>query len=230
MNTTTPKRFDRAFAALVAAFFNNTLAKAACTACAIGNIAAAANGVRIVRDGNRLVSDKADVARLLVGAIPQGVHMIAPKAPMQVKTNGISDFNVFDISAWSHLFITMGLLGVSIQAGPEMLLATGLANKEMQDQGRFIIKATGYDIYELMIVEKAFEANTAINSRDYPEHTEAEVKADQYKGLVAATKALCEVEDLDPAEYIKTLEYSLDPDFHAAHVELVEQAYDLATV
>lgn len=46
------KRFERAYNALVDAFFNGTLASGTCTACAVGNIVAACQGGKIRFDGN----------------------------------------------------------------------------------------------------------------------------------------------------------------------------------
>lgn len=45
----TSDRFNKAYNALVNAFFNGTLAKGTCTACAIGNIVADAMGAEIIR-------------------------------------------------------------------------------------------------------------------------------------------------------------------------------------
>jgi hypothetical protein len=44
-------RFKNAIDALVYAFFNDTLAKGTCTACAVGNICAHAMGATVVADG-----------------------------------------------------------------------------------------------------------------------------------------------------------------------------------
>lgn len=53
--TNTTARFDKAYNALVQAFFNGTLAKGTCTACAVGNIVADAQGgeIKKVRNGFR---------------------------------------------------------------------------------------------------------------------------------------------------------------------------------
>ncbi len=52
----TPERFNRAINALVTAFFNETLAKGTCAACAVGNIVAHAYGQKI-NDINKATVD-----------------------------------------------------------------------------------------------------------------------------------------------------------------------------
>jgi hypothetical protein len=47
---TKENRFNNAVAALVKGFFNETLAKGTCTACAVGNIVAHSNNIKIVED------------------------------------------------------------------------------------------------------------------------------------------------------------------------------------
>ena len=48
----TSKRFNNAMTALINAFFNDTLAKDTCTACAVGNIVAYANGGKVEKTSN----------------------------------------------------------------------------------------------------------------------------------------------------------------------------------
>lgn len=231
MDTTTPKRFDKAFAALVAAFFNNTLAKGNCAACAIGNITASANGVKLYqnKEDGKVNYDQATMIGMISRAADAGIKLITPKAKNQKKSNcSIGGLNLLDHTAWSNLFMTDVTVG--LQSDPGLMRVLELATDEMQEQGRFVLSATGYEVPELMKVEKAFEHNSKILCLDYPKHTEAEIKSDQYKGLCASIDALCSIEDLDPQPYREVLAYSVDPDFHPEHPEMVEQAYELATV
>ncbi len=45
-----PERFERAYQALLTAFFDETLAKCNCTACAVGNIVAAGYNTKVFKD------------------------------------------------------------------------------------------------------------------------------------------------------------------------------------
>ncbi len=50
-----PERFERAYQALITAFFDETLAKGVCTACAVGNIVAAGYGEKVLSTTHHLV-------------------------------------------------------------------------------------------------------------------------------------------------------------------------------
>lgn len=223
----TPKRFDRAFAALVAAFFNNTLQKSNCTACAIGNITAAANGIKLRFVDGYVEHDMHDTAVMCVKASQAGIPLITPSAPNRKSTNcKIPGVEILDHAAWSNLFMTDGTVG--LQSNPMLMRLLEVSTEAMQKQGEFVIKATGYTVPELMKVEKAFEQSAKILHKDYKHHTEAEVKSDQYNGLVAVTKVLCEIDSIPAESYIDTLAYSVDPDFHPENPIMVEEAYALA--
>lgn len=53
----TPERFNRAIKALVTAFFDETLAKGNCAACAVGNIVAEAYGERVSKKFGRVACE-----------------------------------------------------------------------------------------------------------------------------------------------------------------------------
>jgi hypothetical protein len=157
----------------------------------------------------------------------KGIHLITAKAPNQSKANGLHNmFNILDVGSWVHLFSTSQFLG--LQSNPELMLGLGLSTDNMQKQGSFVLEATGYNVPELMRVERVFENSTRISGTDYNKHTELEIKADQYKGLLAVIKVLCEIDGIPPESYLETLAYSVDPDFHPEHPEMVAEAYALA--
>ncbi len=71
-----------------------------------------------------------------------------------------------------------------------------------------VIDKTGYSLYQLAKVEKAFEFNTKIPFNRYRFHTKDEIMKDQFNGLMAVVDVLCKIERLDSEEYKKAFEYN----------------------
>lgn len=149
------KRFENAINALVKGFFENTLVKGSCTACAVGNI----------------------------------IHYNCNVKINYSEENPQETFSKLEYSdVWyniteNHRFVT---------------------NKE---KGLELISKTGYSIKEITTIEKAFESNTKIFGSKYFCYSKSDIMEDQYKGLMAVVKVLCNIEGLESKEYKLLFEY-----------------------
>lgn len=66
------------------------------------------------------------------------------------------------------------------------------------------IAATGYTWQELAKVEEAFETNTKIWVSKYEYHSEQAILEDQYNGLAAVFKVLCELDGIEDSMQYET--------------------------
>ncbi len=78
---------------------------------------------------------------------------------------------------------------------------------EYKDESKKVIDETGYSWQELAKVEYSFEVNAKIDSYDYFLHGKGKVMKDIQTGLMAVVEKLCEIENIDTAEYKKYFEY-----------------------
>lgn len=201
MNTT--KRFDLAMSGLVGAFFSNTLAKGLCTACAVGNITAKANGIKIIS----INSDGSFVGT--------GVAELAAKGASM----GLSHLKN---SAWNSLFFTTEN-GQTCNFDDTNV---SKSQREAMNHGFVLIAPTGYSAAELAQIELAFETASKISHPDYDKHTEDEIKEDQYNGLVAVVDIMCRLDGMTESDaqfFRSAFDYEKPPVFEPANAELVEQ-------
>lgn len=209
---TTTTRFNMAMSALIGAFFTNTLVKGICTACAIGNIVAKANGIsikKVLEDGH---IDATGQARMFQKGVDAGI----------VKT-------AMDNASWRHLFFTGTEIGQEeasqklhlTVASQKASIEAGGQNQDHFNAAYLAIAPTGYSAQELSEIESAYEMATKIRFDQYPKHTQEEIKEDQYNGLMAVTDVLCALDgNADEApEFRKAFEYSTTPQLHAVNPE-----------
>lgn len=184
----TPERFNRALTALVQAFFNDTLANGACSACAVGNIVAYAHGVKITKeDIQNIANGNRDNAPEHAKWSFLGItcRMRDAKTNEITKKQYIHNYPVSD-----KIFV--------------------LSRPDQIERALQIIIPTGYSEEEIMRIEYAFESNSEIHIQDYKNHSKKEIMEDQFKGLMAVVEELCKIDDLDAVEYKKAFEYKED--------------------
>lgn len=213
----TTKRFDLAMSALIGAFFSSALGKGVCTACAVGNMVAKANGVKILG-----LDDSGHI-------IAQGEGILAARGVEM----GIA--KTLGIHSWSSLFITESEPMKSHNWTTLEAQLAALASHDLErddiNAANIVIMPTGYSAGELALVEAAFEANTKISARDYSAHSQEEIKADQFNGLIAVTDVLCQLDGMSidaTAEFKSAFNYVKPPEFGPDQPQLVEQILEEA--
>lgn len=163
------KRFERAYNALVNAFFDGTLAKGSCYACAVGNIVGDAQGGTIKRETMTFGSGK---EVLLFSCTTR------------------SNF-------WSKLFITTcGIRGGQLRMynGEH---PTSLQEDEIKEYMERLEGLTGYSTEEMAEIEYAFETNTQIRYENYLSSSEQEILEDQFNGLSAVVDLLLQFDGIE---------------------------------
>jgi hypothetical protein len=177
----TSERFNRAMKALIDAFFNETLAKWDCSACACGNIIAVAIGQPL---------KKLHPTRPGIGDEPNTYWGAVCSYENAKVFNNIEEakeyYNQFDIFHFNYRTDTE--------------IERGLEN----------IKATGYTVEEFYKIEEAFESNTKIVRMYYDECSKDDIMEDQYNGLIAVVDVLCKIEGIDSKEYKEFFNYSTE--------------------
>ncbi len=58
------------------------------------------------------------------------------------------------------------------------------------------MESTGYSIYELQRIEKAFEMNTKMSGRDQMFYSDTEITEDKFSGLMAVLDVLFDIEGI----------------------------------
>lgn len=105
-----------------------------------------------------------------------------------------SDGDEYSYSHWNNVFATH-------RSGVQVIQEINY-----EGEAKAQIDATGYSWRELARIEKAFETATKIWYTDYPSCTPESVDADQYNGLVAVFRVLCENEGIaDSSPYVPVL-------------------------
>jgi hypothetical protein len=165
----TSERFDRAIAALVKGYMNNTLAKGNCSACAVGNI----------------------VAHSLEGSTKSTVTTLS-NGECAIDYEMISSCGDEITPHWQNVFSTQNPdRRYSRERRQEISIwkYDGIAKKQ--------IDVTGYSWKELSDVEWAFEKNTKIHFEYYKHDKIENVDKDQLAGLFAVVDILCKIEGYD---------------------------------
>lgn len=233
-----PERFRKAYNVLSNGFFNETLQKGNCQACTVGNLVAAANGLKLIK----------------------GDHMVVCKPNLDHTIwelqHGITDNPAAGI--WTSLFVTYKEDGAQkvtlteedeakfankmfdrIEAAPLDLGEEGitavLAGRKAFVQAHIdrwrkysglafeMVAKTGYTPNELILAEAAFEHAAKIDARYYRGAPKEEIKLDQFNGLLAVIDVLGALDNFDTTPYKEALEFNIDPVFEPAHKELVEE-------
>lgn len=218
-------RMEKAFSTLINAFFKSTLGRGICNACAIGNLVSEANSIKLES------LDKQN------GSVRTGINS-AHK--LMAVTYGVPEYDMPVV--WSELFRTvngkqiteieefyeLGEVGnepvtALLEAMGELDNAKAEFRIEMEKRralAKSMIQRTGYTQEQLMKVEFAFETNTTIDAIDYRNHTDEEIKEDQFHGLCAVMDVLAEIDGIDSTSFKEAFEYTM-PEFTPAHPELI---------
>ena len=170
MNTTT--RFNNAYNALVKAFFEGTLGKYNCAACACGNIIAAAHNCSLTPD-----------------EFKELCNPIHPKEGIRYKVDYILIRYKVDyiLNLWADKRDEL------YNEYNEMIY---VAFPKFENE----VNAAGYTAAEFAQIETAFEKNTRISYIRYHEKTEQEILEDQFKGLCAVVDVLLKLDKISPDE------------------------------
>jgi len=174
----TPERFNNAMTALYNSFMNRTLAKGNCSACAIGNMVAAANGATVTKEFECSIKNNI-WTRLFITTFEVDDGEIVNESFFAEQGEVVRN-NVFGA------FKKRGYL-------------------TQREEAIDIIKPTGYNQFELAKVEKSFELNTSIDHNEYKYRADQEILEDQQKGLFAVIDVLCELDGIEKPEEIKSL-------------------------
>lgn len=166
-------RFEKAYNALVNAYFEGTLAKGICVACAVGNIVAVGAG-----------------ARINVSELPWGDPLYECLYE--------NDFwgTLFSTSKGIQRKYVTYPNGMTF-CEPYKTLVCEEEMAVISKQREKLLRLTGYSDVELAEVEKAFETNTKIDFTNYKAHTEQEVLEDQFNGLSAAVDVLVRLDNIE---------------------------------
>jgi len=175
-------RFNNAITALVNSFFNETLHKGDCTACAVGNIIAHSMSGDIIVDNHRIIGSNVNnnLWSVFFHTV-EGKQKVANKNEILQRTRSFSG----------------ELITISVPVSTP-------SHKFYQNAAFEAIKSTGYSQEELMRIEYAFEVNTKILGVDYSIYSRDEVVADQYNGLMAVVDVLCDIEGMNKEEIKET--------------------------
>lgn len=232
-------RFEDAFSSLTKAFFNNTLAKGSCSVCAVGNLVASANGIKLEIHPDFNIITKVPLRYKMLG-LKHGVLERADNSiwealfmtnsvthSQRITTNEEELRKSFDdmwerLEAGETLGIDDVLRGVILLLGKDKYWQTRL--NQWRGEAKLALEAiaaTNYSMDELRQVENVFEVSTKIDVQNYAKHTEDEIKEDQFNGLVAVIELLCQLDGIDAAPYKEAFEFKLDPLFEPAHPELI---------
>lgn len=174
------KRFEKAYNALVKAYFEGTLAKGHCSACAVGNIVGDAMGATIT-------------------IIPEGIGLFHTRRASSDKNNHF----------WKSLFFTTEHNGntaqrmIDVESGiiiNDHILEPWNWQKEVYDYKALanqLKDLTDYDYKEMAKIEYAFETNSKYFIGEYPDLTEEQVLEDQYNGLSAVVDVMVKLDNIE---------------------------------
>lgn len=162
------QRFEKAYNSLVKAYFENTLAKGICRACAVGNIVADAQGGTV---------QKVLVKRQIIDWFTGKPTREIDKVEFTCNVN-----NHF----WGAAFSTSG----GVQSRTRSKEDADKINSELT-------KLTGYTLDEMAQIEYAFETNTQLQLSFYHNYSEQDILEDQFKGLSAVVDVMVELDGIE---------------------------------
>lgn len=176
------ERFRKAYDSLVRAYFEGTLAKGTCVACAVGNIIAdATGGTIIMQDANDpYCTTKNDFWNVLF-ASENGRQF----------THDVEDGKI------THNYTNINVL------------IPGISVENITKSQKRLFELTGYSAKEMAQIEWAFEENTKLNWYMYPIYQEEVVLEDQYNGLSAVVDVMMDLDhmEIDPKYNTKFREH-----------------------
>lgn len=194
------KRFDNAMSALVKGFFDETLAKGSCAACAVGNIIAHSIGGTIKK--TTVGIDEEIVFRCnqpnthwskLFMTVKNTIRLEMPNGD-KVKELPMG-YNQYSANEGELLVSSSnsipGMTSVPIHT---LKNESRTHAKWILSRARKMIEKTGYTKGELMEIEYAFETHTEIMVSEYNLFPQEEIIEDQLKGLTAVVDVLCNLE------------------------------------
>lgn len=171
------ERFKKAYDALVRAYFEGTLAKYSCVACACGNIIFDAVGSPITKEQMKDLIYFTDATN----SISQDLLLETTGRATDLMNKACSLWaDKRSQSSWDHKYVS-------------------------KEKYLGVLNAAGYATEEFAEIENAFESNTSLHIHYYLKYSEQEILEDQYRGLCAVVDVLIKLDESkeDPDELKK---------------------------
>ena len=189
-----PERFTNAIDALVKAFFNDHLEKGSCAACAVGNIIAHCNNVKLEKH-----------PYITGHGLPTGYNHLMDWKYLFCTIEGKQ------YKATKERLLFPSLLEVNTRFFENMTEENKKHVVKKHTSANEVIESTGYDVDEMAAIEHAFETGSNIFVGDYGLHSKEAIMKDQYNGLMAVVDILCEIDNIseeDKAEVKEAFSYA----------------------